>query len=102
MKGEGELIRPRLDIVLYNMLQDKVEADRSGLWVFKEMLWDIDGREQEVTERAARIKSFKNLSTFLHAAPCHYSHYVSFLRARGHRHHLRRRSHHCSSCYHRR
>jgi hypothetical protein len=69
-----------------NDVQDKIEADRGRLWVFKEMLRDTDKREQEVTKGTARIKSFENFATLLHAASCHHSHHVPFLWARGHHH----------------
>lgn len=74
------------------IIQDKIETDRSRLWVFKEMLRDTDRREQKVAKGIARIKSFKNFSAFLHATSCHHSHYVPFLWARGHHFHRRRQT----------
>lgn len=36
------------------VLQDKVEADRSGLWVLEEVLRDFNGGEQAAAEGGAR------------------------------------------------
>lgn len=75
--------------------QDEAEADRSGLWVFEEMLWDTDRREQKIAEGTSRIKSSQDIPTFLHAATCHYAHYVPVVRARHqHHHHQHRCRHH--------
>lgn len=60
--------------------QNKAEANRSRLWVFEEMLWNINRWEHKTSERDSRTQNPKiDSSALLHAHACIYSHDVSFM-----------------------
>ena len=65
--------------LLVCVFQNKAEADRGGLRVPKEMLWNVDGREQEAKEGAAGAEGTETGAAFVHAYACGHPHHVPLL-----------------------
>ena len=58
-------------------MQDQVEANRSGLRVLEEVLWESNRGKQKATEGGARVEVPQAFSAALYAhEPSYHSHYV--------------------------